>query len=138
MNDNSELYLAPLLSDPKRLRREAVRRRKPFDEKAILADVIPEHEAEGWKVDRKLKRKTTVRKEKEIDERVENRFWMLLFKMCYPEMNEGRKFTALIERKGAEPLRKQIDVFAKDDETVIVAECKAAEKVYKTEPPERS
>lgn len=131
MNNDSELYLGPLLSDPKRLRREAVRRRKPFDQKAILAEVIPEHEAVGWKVERKQKRKTTMRKEKEIDERVENRFWMLLFKMCYPEMNEGRKFTALIERKGAEPLRKQIDVFAKDEETVIVAECKAAEKVSK-------
>jgi hypothetical protein len=93
--------------------------------------MIPAHEADGWKVDRKLKRKTTIRREKEIDERVENRFWMLLFKMGYPEMNEGRKFTVLIERKRAEPLRKQIDVFAKDDETVIVTECKANEKVTK-------
>jgi len=131
MSDNPELYLAPLLSDLSRLRREAVRRRKMFDEKSIPADVIPAHEAEGWQVDRQLKRKTTVRKEKEIDERLENRFWMLLFKMGYPEMNDGRKFTVLIERKGAERLRKQIDVFAKDDETVIVAECKAAEKVTK-------
>ena len=37
----------------------------------------------------------------------------------------------LLERKGAAPLRKQIDIFAKDDETVIVAECKASEKVVK-------
>jgi DNA sulfur modification protein DndB len=35
----------------------------------------------------------------------------------------------LIERKGAEPLRKQIDAFAKDDETIIVAECKASERL---------
>lgn len=82
-------------------------------------------------VDKKLKRLTRVRREKEIDERLENRFWMLLFKMGYPEMNDGRKFSVLIERKGAEPLRKQVDVFAKDDETVIVAECKASEKVAK-------
>lgn len=131
MNDNPEPYLAPLLADPKRLGREAVRRRKLFDEKAISADVIGTHEAEGWQIDRQRKRKTTIRKEKEIDERLENRFWMLLFKMSYPELNDGRKFTALIERKGAESLRKQIDVFAKDDETVIVAECKAAGKVTK-------
>lgn len=43
-----------------------------------------------------------------------------------PKINSGRKFTILIDRKGAEPLRKQVDVFGKDDETVIVAECKAS------------
>ena len=54
---------------------------------------------------------------------------MLLFKLGYPEISDGRSFTIQIERKGAEPLRKQIDVFAKDDETVIVAECKSSEKL---------
>jgi len=54
---------------------------------------------------------------------------MLLFRLGYPEMNEGRSFTILVERKGADPLRKQIDVFAKDSETVIIAECKACEKL---------
>jgi DGQHR domain-containing protein len=124
-------YLAPLLSDPSRLAREAGRRRKPFDEKAISAESVPAYEAEGWKVDRPLKRLVKVKREKIIDERLENRFWMLLFKMGYPEMNEGRKFTIAIDRKGAEPLTKQIDVFARDEETVIVAECKAAERVVK-------
>jgi DNA sulfur modification protein DndB len=51
---------------------------------------------------------------------------MLLARLGYPEINAGRKFTMLIDRKGAEPLRKQVDVFGKDDETVIVAECKAS------------
>jgi len=131
MTDKSDMYLCPILTEPGRLRREAVRRRKPFDEKAIAPEIIPVLEAEGWQVDRQLKRVTKVRREKEIDERLENRFWMLLFKMGYPEMNDGRKFTILIDRKGAEPLRKQIDVFAKDEETVIVAECKASDKVTK-------
>jgi len=76
MSDNSDSYLAPLIVDPARLKREAVRRRKLFDEKSISEEGIPEHEAEGWQVqvDRKLNRKTTIRKEKEIDERLENRF----------------------------------------------------------------
>ena len=77
-------YLGPLLTDPSRIRREAVRRRKPFDEKSVSPDDIPDHEAKGWQVDRKLKRKTKVKREKEIDERLENRFWMLLFKLGYP------------------------------------------------------
>ena len=61
MSNNSEPYLVPLLTDTKHLGREAVRRRKVFDEKSISAEVIPEHEANGWQLDRKRKRKTTVR-----------------------------------------------------------------------------
>ena len=124
-----DTFLGPLLTDPSKIRREAVRRRKPFDEKSVAAEAIPDHEAKGWQVDRKLKRVTRVKREKEIDERLENRFWMFLAKLGYPEVSDGRNFTILIERKGAEPLRKQIDVFGKDDETVVIAECKASEKL---------
>lgn len=83
----------------------------------------------GWLIDKKLVKKTRVKKQKVIDERLENRLWMLLFKLGYPEMNQGRSFSILIERKGAGPIRKQVDVFAKDDETVVVVECKTCEKM---------
>jgi DNA sulfur modification protein DndB len=124
-------YLAPLLCDSHQLAREAVKRRKLFNEKTLSADEIAEHEALGWIVDRKLIKKTRLKKQKLVDERLENRCWMLLFKLGYPEMNQGRNFSVLIQRKGADPIRKQIDVFAKDDETVVVIECKACEKMSK-------
>jgi DGQHR domain-containing protein len=124
-------YLAPLLCDVHQLAREAVKRRKLFNEKTLSADELAEHEALGWIVDRKLAKKTRVKKQKVIDERLENRCWMLLFKLGYPEINQGRHFNILIERKGAGAIRKQIDVFAKDDETVVVIECKACDKMSK-------
>jgi DGQHR domain-containing protein len=124
-NGNLELF-GPLLTESSKIKREAVRRRKQFDEKGIVAEEIPEYEAAGWQVDRRLKRSIRVKRPKAIDERLENKFWMLLARLGYPEINSGRKFTIVIDRKGAEPLRKQVDVFAKDDETVIVAECKAS------------
>ena len=119
-------FFGPLLTDPSKISREAVRRRKQADEKSISPDQIPEYEAAGWQVDRRSKKSIRVKRAKPLDERLENRFWMLLARLGYPEINSGRKFTILIARKGAEPLRKQIDVFAKDDETVVVAECKAS------------
>jgi DNA sulfur modification protein DndB len=131
MKENEGVYLGPIHADPRSLRRESAKRRKQFDEKAIPVEEITTYEANGWIVSRKLKKATRIRHEKPLDERLENRFWMLLYKMGYPEMNSGRKFTVLIERKGAEPLRKQIDVLAKDEETVVVAECKASDKVGK-------
>jgi hypothetical protein len=80
-------YLAPLLCDAHQLGREAVKRRKLFNEKTLSTDEIPKHEALGWIIDRKLVKKTRLKKQKVIDERLENRFWMLLFKLGYPEMN---------------------------------------------------
>lgn len=118
--------LGPLLTDPSKLSREAVKRRKPLDYDTISPVQIPEYEADRWEIDKKLKSKTRMKREKPLDERLENRFWMLLFRLGYPEMNEGRQFNVRIERKGAQPLWKQVDVFAKDDETVVVAECKSS------------
>jgi DGQHR domain-containing protein len=123
--ESIELF-GPLLLEPSKIKREAVRRRKLFDEQPVSASEIAAYEAEGWQVDRKLKRSIRMKRPKAIDERLENRFWLFLARLGYPEINAGRKFTIVIDRKGAEQLRKQVDVFAKDDETVVVAECKAA------------
>lgn len=49
-NSATECYLGPLLTDPSRIRREAVRRRKLFDEKSVSADTIPDHEAKGGRL----------------------------------------------------------------------------------------
>jgi len=56
MTDHKEKYLGPLLNDPSRIRREAGRRRKPFEGKSVAADALPEHEADGWQIDRPLKK----------------------------------------------------------------------------------
>lgn len=122
--------IGPLLTDTRRIRREAVKRRKIINEKTFGPEEIEGALSDGWKVQKSgRKKKPKLARDKPADERLENRFWYLLFKLQYPELNEGRKFTILIERKGAEPLRKQVDVFAKDEETVIVAECKSSDKV---------
>jgi DNA sulfur modification protein DndB len=126
---DKEKYLGPLLTDPSRIRREAVRRRKPFEERTIAQDAIAEYESQGWVVDRKLKRMTKVKREKPIEERLENRFWMLLARLGYPEISDGRDFSILIEQKGADPFQKQLNVFAKDEETAIIAECRASTKL---------
>lgn len=49
--------------------------------------------------------------------------------MGYQEMNEGSHFRILMKRKGNVDGKKEIDVYARDDETVIVSECMACEKL---------
>ncbi len=124
-------YLRPLISDSSSLKREAVKRRKPYAEESIDPALVLSYEQEGWKKISELKRVIKVIRDKPFDERLENRFWMLLFRMGYPEMGKGRGFHIRIERPGAQPLYKQIDVFAKDEETVVVAECKASAGVVR-------
>lgn len=123
--------LGPVLADPDSLAREARRRRKDYDTKSVHPRNVQTDLDEGWLHDRKLKRRVRLKKLRMPDERLENRFWRLLYALGYPEMNGGRSFRITVRRHGAEDFRKQIDVFAKDDETVIVAECKAAELLKK-------
>lgn len=126
---NSEILLEPISIDPGRLAREAAKRRRTYELTSVSKNQIDEYLNNGWEIDRELKIKTRLRRNRNSDEMLENRAWLLFFLMGYPELNSGRNFKIRIQRKGAEEISKQIDIFAKDDETVIVAECKASERV---------
>ncbi|MCU0344649.1 MAG: DGQHR domain-containing protein [Ignavibacterium sp.] len=113
------------------LKREAVNRRNPFNLTAIKNEDIQPYLDDGWIIEKTLKTKTRLKKQKPFDERLENKLWMLFYRMGYNELNQGRNFQIKVSRNGSETLKKQIDVYAKDEETVIVAECKASNKLGK-------
>tara|TARA_R100000656_G_scaffold19076_2_gene17496 strand:- start:5 stop:2332 length:2328 start_codon:yes stop_codon:yes gene_type:complete len=126
---SDEAWLKTICSDHGRLRREAAKRRKVFKEESVPKALLEEYLNEGWELDRELKRKVKLRRPYDHDERLENKVWHLAFLLGYPEISEGRNFQVLIKQKGVEPFYKQVDVLAKDDETVIVAECRSSEKI---------
>jgi DNA sulfur modification protein DndB len=106
------------------------RRNRPFEEKTVTPGALSDYEPLGW---REAKRSTTsvrIRLDRKPDENLENRFWCCLYRLGYPELNIGRNFQIPIA-DGKDPVRKQIDVFARDDETVVIAECKTAEEYKK-------
>ena len=125
------VWLNPIITDRRKIQREAAKRRRNYEQVTISKSQIHDFEEDGWTTDKILKIKTRMRKTRDCDELLENRVWYLFFLMGYPEMSSGRQFKVRIERKGAEAFDKQIDVLAKDDETVLVAECKASERVRK-------
>lgn len=122
-------WLRPLLTDAAALSREATKRRKAFKETSVAKSDAPELIEQGWEVAQELKRTTRLRREWPHDERLENQAWLLFYLLGYPEISSGRSFKVRIERKGAEPLWKQIDVLAKDHETVVVTECKSCAQI---------
>jgi DGQHR domain-containing protein len=127
--DGSDPILNPILSDPTSLASEYRKRRNDYETKAVSRKRVEEYLEKGWIHDRKLKTKVRLKKLKGFDERLENRAWCLFYKMGYPEMNKGRNFKIKFKRKNLPDGEKQIDVFAKDDETVIIAECKASKEL---------
>jgi len=110
-------WLSPIVCEPAALKREASTRRKPYEEISIPKGGTKEHGDEGWEVVRELKTRVVLRRQRPHDERLEDRVWYLLYLLGYRELSMGRNFRVRIERKGSEPVWRQIDVLAKDDET---------------------
>jgi DGQHR domain len=90
--------------------------------KSALADL----ESDGWEYVKEYadKKRIQVRKEKKFDEKFENKIWMLMYNMGFTDLNKDRTFTLVYDKDGH---TQQIDVFAADDETVLIIECKSAE-----------
>ena len=99
-------------------------RNRRYDEVLVTPGAIKDYEAEGWVLSKNLKTGVRMRRDRTPAQNLEDRFWCCLYRLGYPELNIGRAFRIPI----AETLTKQIDVFAKDDETVVIAECKTAEE----------
>jgi len=86
-------------------------------------------EAEGWTATgRQLKDGRLIfEKSKSHDEIIENRVWAVLYQLGYDELNIGRAFKIqLTETKSGKEVSKQVDVFAKDNDTVVIVECKSS------------
>jgi len=70
---------------------------------------------------------TKYRREKPFAEKFEDEVWYMFYRMGFTHMNRDRNF-----RMSSDPnnpaLTQQIDVFAVEDETVFVIECKSCDK----------
>ena len=122
----TNLHLGPLVKQDE-LAAE-LRRRKKKDifksvkgsTKKLMTEKVSLEEADGWRVVKKYVKSTRMSKPKPADERLEDDVWCILAQMGFKEMSKGRQFMMAVE-DGLPP--RQIDVFAKDDETVVIVEC---------------
>jgi len=113
-------------------------RKKTFEEKTTWKVALEQEETEGWYFfkDTKSPEKVKVHKDKPASVVFENRLWVLFASMGFTRLNRDAHFEISYSSNGGNH-KKQIDVFAADDETVLVVECKCAdspkEKPWKTE-----
>lgn len=102
-------------------------RAKRVDEKTITASSAAalqmKREAEehdGWELAKENKRSLRMQRAKPEDRQLEDDVWSLFYRMGFKEMNADRNLM-LTGKDGTS--RRQLDVFAKDDETVFIVEC---------------
>ena len=88
--------------------------------KQLIAEKVKLEEADGWRAVRKNKKSTRMARPKPPDRQFEDEVWCILAQMGFDELSKGRQFTITVQ-DDLPP--RQIDVFAKDDETAIVVEC---------------
>jgi hypothetical protein len=88
--------------------------------KAALALKIAAEEADGWRVVKANKKSVRVAKQKPVDRQLEDDAWCLLYRLGFKELNVDRTYSVQV---GPKTPPRQLDVFAKDDETVFIIEC---------------
>lgn len=110
----------PVKSIPAEMRK----RLSQFEVKTVSPKLVEEMEVDGWVLDRKNKASVRMRKPKPHSAAFEDRVWAAFAKLNFTSLNRDRHFKLLYGP--AENQNKQIDVFAADDEVVLVAECKSA------------
>lgn len=103
-----------------------------YRNKTHVFETIPNNEAilelkisEGWEIDKTFKSTIKLKKKKALDHFFEDKVWTLFAKLGFSVLNKDR-FFKLPYDKNNPSLSQQIDVFAKDKETIILVECKTA------------
>lgn len=106
------------------------KRKNLFIEDKQRKVTLQELEEEGWEYvkDYADSKFVKVRKEKSYDEQFEDKVWLLFYQMGFTYLNKDRNFRISYDFRNSD-FTQQIDVFAADEETVLIVECKAAESL---------
>ena len=125
MTENKKIELLGKIIPEKEIQKQLKIRCKEHDYQSIKHSQIEEFLEHGWEIFREFKTTISVRKRKRFDIEFEDKVWTLFANLGYKFMNKDRNFS-LPYNKNSDSLAQQIDVFAKDEETVLLVECKSA------------
>jgi DNA sulfur modification protein DndB len=95
---------------------------RDYVEMSITKSQEQEYVSNGWEILRYYKNTLRIRKEKINDIRFEDRIWSLLANIKFKFLNKDRNFKIQYAKNVP---GKQIDVFAADDEVILIVECKS-------------
>jgi DGQHR domain-containing protein len=117
--------LSPLL-DGDDLRTAFRRRKDANDYQKVGTDDEGDLIEAGWSLHKRMQSHVWLKKPKSPDSMLEDRVWCLFYRMGYPRLS-GSKFRIEYRNNDGTTGHKRIDVFAADDETAVVVDCRARE-----------
>jgi DNA sulfur modification protein DndB len=125
MNDIVEEAFTGHLVAEKSIAAEIRKRLSPYLFETISPLRQADYEADGWVVDRKLKRSVVMRRLKSHGAVFEDRVWAAMAKLSFPLLNK----TQLLKLPYGPGIgeQKQVDVFAADDEVALIIDCTSTE-----------
>jgi DNA sulfur modification protein DndB len=112
-----------------KIKSQISKRKKSYINQSIFPELLGRYEDEGWTVEKEFKKKIRLQKEKSFDHKFEDQVWLMAANMGFYQMNIDRNLKLYYSVD--EELTQQIDVFAVDDETILIIECKATVEVTK-------
>ena len=107
--------LDPLLFDDASIKATLRDRRSDYIYQSVHPADQQKYEEDGWELERLGKTSARMRRRKTGDRKLEDRVWVLLARMGYPVLG-GDRFHIFYTRESGTQGKKQVDVFAKDDE----------------------
>ncbi|MEN8853015.1 MAG: DGQHR domain-containing protein [Candidatus Arcticimaribacter sp.] len=125
MSYSEEIY--EMLLDSNGIKNKLKSRRSQFEYTSIRKSELQEFLDKGWEIQRENKTTFRIKKKKELDVWLEDRIWSLFAQMGFQHMNSDREFRLSYTKDNSIP-GKQIDVFAVDEETIFIIECKTSQK----------
>ncbi|QVN00481.1 DGQHR domain-containing protein [Pseudomonas rhodesiae] len=111
------------------LKKAAIENRKEFIEISVPLADASEHQSNGYELFKELKRTAKLRRPINTKERLDRKIWILLYLLGYPVLKSTSDLLICTDAK--EAAYEKIDVFAKDDETVIIGKCVSQEEMGK-------
>ncbi|WP_405125506.1 DGQHR domain-containing protein [Pseudomonas marginalis] len=111
------------------LKKAAIENRKEFIEISVPLADASQHQSNGYELFKELKRTAKLRRPINTKERLDRKIWILLYLLGYPVLKSTSDLLICTDAK--EGAYEKIDVFAKDDETVIIGKCVSQEEMGK-------
>src|SRR5882762_3573984 len=99
--------------------------------KSVHPKLVDDEVGKGWEVQKKNKSSVRLRRPKTHGVQLEDRVWMLLYRMQFGYMSAAGGAKLLVDSKIPDGPKTQIDVVGIEDELALAVECKSQEKFGK-------
>lgn len=106
-------------------------RARDYETKTVNPALVDQLVAEGWTLDKRNKKSVRLRKPKVHGTYLEDRVWILFYRMQFSLLSGKAGADLLLEPRDPEGPTTQIDVVALDNEIALAIECKSSQNLTK-------